>query len=144
MKYGLVFLLLLAIGVVIAITLSACTPAYKSITGADTYVHECTPTEAKTLIDEHPRMPIIDIRTAREFNEGHIVNATNIDYYDATFEEQIALLAKESAYLVHCRSGNRSGKALVIFLNLGFTNIYHLTGGINAWKAEGLPLVTNN
>ncbi len=80
---------------------------------------------------------IIDIRTKPEYDSGHIENAVMIDFYSKNFYEEISKLDKSKTYFVYCRSGNRSGKSLKQFKNAGFTQVYDLKGGINAWKAKG-------
>jgi rhodanese-related sulfurtransferase len=83
---------------------------------------------------------LIDIRTIEEFNEGHIENAINMDYYANDFSNQINSLDKEKTYYIYCRSGTRSGNALNIFKNLGFKEVYDLKNGINSWKEEGFEV----
>jgi len=84
---------------------------------------------------------IIDIRTPEEFNEGHIENAVNIDFYSETFKEDLDKLDKNKTYFIYCRSGNRSGRAMPIMKELGFKEVYNLSVGIKEWIAEGLPVV---
>jgi len=84
---------------------------------------------------------IIDIRTPEEFNEGHIENAINIDFYSETFKEDLDKLDKNKTYFIYCRSGNRSGRAMPIMKDLGFKEVYNLSVGIKEWIAEGLPVV---
>ena len=84
---------------------------------------------------------IIDIRTPQEFNEGHIENAVNIDFYSEIFKEDLDKLDKNKTYLIYCRSGNRSGRAMPIMKELGFNEVYNLSVGIKEWIAEGLPVV---
>jgi rhodanese-related sulfurtransferase len=64
-----------------------------------------------------------------------------IDFYSKTFSEEINRLDKGKAYLIYCRSGNRSTRSLELFQKLKFQKIYHLSSGINGWKSEGLPVV---
>jgi len=77
---------------------------------------------------------IIDIRTKDEFNEYHISNAINIDFYSQFFTDEIEALDRNKTYLIYCRSGHRSGtatdNALDLMLNLEFTNVYNMRGGI--------------
>lgn len=77
---------------------------------------------------------IIDIRTKDEFNEYHISNAINIDFYSQFFSDEIDALDRNKTYLIYCRSGHRSGtatdNALNLMLNMGFTNVYNMRGGI--------------
>lgn len=84
---------------------------------------------------------ILDIRTPGEFKAGHLQNSILIDYYAATFVQQLEKLDKYRTYLVYCRSGNRSGKALPLFRKMAFKKVYEMGRGINGWRAAGLPVV---
>lgn len=100
--------------------------------------------EAQTLIAQNSgntEFTILDIRTPPEFAQGHITGAVLIDYTTPQFKSQLDQLDKTKTYLVYCRSGNRSGRALEIFRQLGFNDIYHLKRGINEWQAKGFQLV---
>lgn len=78
---------------------------------------------------------VIDLRTPAEIASGKIAeDAIEINYYDEDFSAQLAELDPEQTYLLYCRSGNRSGKALTQMEDLGFTEAYDLKGGISAWK----------
>ncbi len=83
---------------------------------------------------------VIDVRTPEEFSEGFIEGAVNINFLDTEFKANIDKLDKEGNYLVYCKSGGRSKKALHLMKDIGFINVYSLTGGIKAWSAEGNPL----
>jgi phage shock protein E len=83
---------------------------------------------------------ILDIRTPEEFKSFHIAGATNIDFFSPNFEQRINALDKSKNYLVHCASGGRSNQSLKKFQKYDFQSIYHLDGGINAWKNAGLPV----
>jgi rhodanese-related sulfurtransferase len=85
----------------------------------------------------------LDVRTPGEFNEGHIEGAQLIDFQSGNFESEIATLDKSKTYAVYCRSGSRSGQAVKIMSNAGFTNLYNLNGGVIDWANAGLPLVNN-
>ena len=73
---------------------------------------------------------LLDIRTPQEFNAGHLPGAFNIDYYDASFKQQLDALDKNKRYIIYCRSGNRSKGALRIMEELGFREVYELQEGI--------------
>jgi rhodanese-related sulfurtransferase len=85
----------------------------------------------------------LDVRTPGEFNEGHIEGAQLIDFQSGNFENEIATLDKSKTYAVYCRSGSRSGQAVKIMSDAGFTNLYNLNGGVIDWANAGLPLVNN-
>jgi rhodanese-related sulfurtransferase len=85
----------------------------------------------------------LDVRTPGEFNEGHIEGALLVDFESGNFENEIAALDKTKTYAVYCRSGSRSGQAVKIMSDAGFTNLYNLNGGVIDWANAGLPLVNN-
>ena len=98
--------------------------------------------EAYDLMEENSdnqSFVIMDVRTPGEFASGYIEGAVNIDYYSEEFRDRLNKLDKEKIYLIYCRSGNRSGKALNIMKELAFRETYNMMGGIIQWKAEGYP-----
>jgi rhodanese-related sulfurtransferase len=80
---------------------------------------------------------ILDIRTPEEFAAGRIAGAINIDYYASDFEAQLSELDLDVPYIMYCNSGNRSGNALPLMDSIGFTEVYELDGGIQAWFNAG-------
>lgn len=48
---------------------------------------------------------------------------------------------KHTPILVYCRTGRMSTSAAKQLQDLGYTNIYHLNGGMKAWDAQGLPVI---
>ena len=109
---------------------------------ADTAVVETVdPATAADLVDELD-MVIVDVRTPEEFTEARIEGAINIDFYAEDFEERIAELDRDGAYVVYCRSDNRSGQSLELFRDLGFTEVHEIDGGIVAWVEAGYPTVS--
>lgn len=84
---------------------------------------------------------IIDVRTPGEFAEGHLEGAVSIDFTDESFAVEIAQLDREETYLLYCRSGARSGNAMVYMLGVGFLDVVNLGGYADASAATGIPLV---
>ena len=91
--------------------------------------------EAKALLEGDDAPQVIDVRTPEEFAAGHIEGATNINFLSDDFEAEIARLDKSEPYLLHCKSGNRSAKALAEMERQGFENIAHMTDGYDGWSA---------
>ena len=84
---------------------------------------------------------LIDVRTPQEFVKYHIQSAKNIDFRNPDFKKEIEKLDKTKPVLVYCLSGNRSKSALDVFRQAGFTTVYELNSGINAWSKQGKPIV---
>ena len=110
----------------------------------ETNVLQVSPAEAQTLIQDNQGSPdfvILDVRNPDEFAAGHIAGAVNVCFRCSTFLDDVAALDKSKTYLVYCASDNRSGQATAQMDQQGFLHLYDLDGGINRWKADGLPVV---
>ncbi len=78
-------------------------------------------------------VPLVDVRTANEFNGGKIAHAKNIDVMSPDFVDRIKELDKEKTTYIYCRSGNRSQKAARVMVDLGFKEVIDLEGGYMNW-----------
>ena len=86
---------------------------------------------------------IIDVRTEQEFILGHIIEATNIDYYSEQFIEKLNVVRKDLPIYVYCRSGGRSSSAANKMRELGFKKVYNMLGGITSWEAKGFEMISS-
>jgi thioredoxin 1 len=91
-------------------------------------------------INSGGNIQILDVRTEEEFNEGHILNAINIDVNSDNFEAKVGQLYKDIPTLVYCRSGARSSNAIEIMSKMGFKELSNLEGGIVQWSKDQLPV----
>jgi rhodanese-related sulfurtransferase len=73
---------------------------------------------------------VIDVRSAGEAASGIVAGATILDFNSGEFEAKIGSYDRSAAYFVYCRSGSRSGQAVEIMKNLGFTDV--IDGGAYA------------
>ena len=91
----------------------------------------------KSLISKNTG-ELIDVRTPREHQAGAIAGTThNIDVSNRSFKQEISKLDKNKTYLVYCRSGARSGRAVKIMESMGFKHLYNLKRGYMGWKKAG-------
>lgn len=104
---------------------SAANKSYRQISGE----------EAAVMMEVETGYIILDVRTAREFQEGHIPGAVNIPNETIDAAEIPELPDKDQLILVYCRSGNRSKQASEKLAMLGYTNIVEF-GGISDWTGE--------
>ena len=95
--------------------------------------------EAYGLIKADANIAILDVRTAKEFADGHVAGAVNIDVNQADFAQKIDQLDRSKTYIVYCRLGRRSSKAVGIMATKGFKNLYNVSDGFVGWNKNGLP-----
>ena len=82
---------------------------------------------------------VIDVRSAGEYQAGHVPGALNIPYDQIEQHlDQISML-KNKPVLLYCRSGRRAGMAESTLTQLGFTQLYHLEGDMMDWSKNQLP-----
>ena len=87
---------------------------------------------------------VLDVRTPREFAEGHVAGAVNVSVTGVPlkqFDETVGKLDKDKTYLVHCARGVRSATAVTRMEKLGFKNLLDYSGGMDEWRKAGKPLV---
>ena len=109
----------------------AAPPAAATVTHVDAIA-------ASQLLSSNPDIVVLDVRTPAEHAEGHLPGkVVNVDFKAENFKEEAAKLDRDTPYLVHCRSGGRSGASLEVLEELGFTKIHHLDGGVMAWTESG-------
>ena len=84
---------------------------------------------------ETKKVQLIDVRTPKEYKEGTILNAVNIDFLDEGFSKNIEQLDKKQPVYIFCQSGKRSAAAATKLQEAGF-EVIELAGGYKAWKTE--------
>jgi rhodanese-related sulfurtransferase len=82
---------------------------------------------------------LLDVRTAEEFEKGHLSKALNIDWNGDDFVAKIAPLDKSKPIFIYCLSGARSAAAAAKMRSDGFKTVVELQGGILKWRASNLP-----
>jgi monothiol glutaredoxin len=101
-------------------------------------VKEISPKDLKALLDGNKVTAFYDVRPEKERTVAKIAAATMLD--DATMIEA-EKLPKDTAIAFHCHHGGRSRAAAEHFLKQGFTNVYNLAGGIEAWSKDVDPKI---
>jgi len=88
-----------------------------------------------------PERPLaIDVRALREREQKHIAGSLSIPLNHLT--EKLPELPKDRPLVLYCAGGYRSSIAASLLQNRGFPLVSEIAGGIAAWEAAGLPLVT--
>lgn len=114
--------------VALTLLLSGCASA------GDAY-HTIDAEEAKAML-EKGGVTLVDVRTSAEYEEGHIPGALIVPNEEIGAEPPSLLPDKDAAIIVYCRTGVRSREAAGKLANLGYTNVYNLSGGIQKWTYD--------
>jgi sulfur-carrier protein adenylyltransferase/sulfurtransferase len=98
--------------------------------------------EARRML-EKPGTVLLDVREGDEWRQGHIPQAVGIPrgFLELRIEEKVP--DHKTPVILQCASGTRSLLAARSLRELGYDNVYNLTGGFNAWKDRGLPWVAD-
>lgn len=114
------------------------------------FVLSCTvPGQGKGTIDPtgfearlgEKGVQLLDVRTAGEFQGGHLAEARHFDWTNGELEATAPKLDKSKPVLLYCASGRRSAAARDFLVKQGFTDVVDLSGGISAWTSAGKPVV---
>ena len=102
-------------------------------------INSLSPREAKEFLDANPNAKLVDVRTDEEYEIARIpgsILANNADRVKALLE-----LPRDTPLVMQCHHGIRSLSASNFFINHGFTNVFNLTGGIDAWSDDVDPTI---
>ncbi|MBQ0720191.1 MAG: hypothetical protein KBT88_07360 [Gammaproteobacteria bacterium] len=97
--------------------------------------------EAKELIGKG-NISLLDVREKVENDAGHIEGSQHISrgVLEMRIENNPAFADRDGAIIVYCKSGGRSALAAATLQGMGFSNIYSLNGGFDAWsKDQAIP-----
>ena len=102
-------------------------------------IPEITPQEVKKLMDDKHPFVLIDVRDPHEFQICRIPGSTLIPL--AEVPKRMHELDSTQEIVVHCRSGQRSARAVDLLMKAGFRKIHNMKGGILAWSDQVDPSV---
>lgn len=126
--------------------------AQQLVAEAKNQIHEVSVQQLSTALND-PHCILIDVREPDEFTAGHIHSAVNyprgvlemrIHQHPAVAaicdtEQALTTLASKAVYLL-CRSGARSALAAVSLIQMGFSQVYSVSGGFQAWQDAGFAV----
>jgi len=97
------------------------------------------PMVAEELAAANPPM-VLDVRTPREWSAKHIAGSVNVPLNH--LQERIAEIPRGRRIAVYCAGGYRSSIAASILHQHGITDLIEIAGGLAAWDAAQLPVVS--
>jgi rhodanese-related sulfurtransferase len=83
---------------------------------------------------------VLDLRPKESFEAGHIADARNVPAAELAGSADTLKKWRERAVITYCDSGVSGATAVRTLTKLGFTKVFNLDGGLNAWIKDNLPL----
>lgn len=97
------------------------------------------PMDAVRLMNQGGLM--LDVRSQAEYDAGHILDSRHVPQDQLASSAESLKKYREKVVVTCCESGMRSGAAARVLKAQGFTKVVNLQGGLQAWRAENLPIV---
>lgn len=91
-------------------------------------------------IDTGSAPVIVDVRTGREFEAGHVPGAIHVPFYTLLVRQDDVPGPRDRPVVVYCEHGPRAGVARLALRLAGFTDVRYLDGHMAGWKRRGLPV----
>ncbi|MFN0173287.1 MAG: rhodanese-like domain-containing protein [Saprospiraceae bacterium] len=101
-----------------------------------------SPSQLDSLRKADPNIPLIDVRSEKEFRILHIFQAINCDEDDPDFDKRILKLNVQSPVVIYDINGSRSPQVAEKMKSLGFIRVYELAGGVYGWSRAGKTVVS--
>jgi rhodanese-related sulfurtransferase len=86
---------------------------------------------------EAGKVQLIDVRTAAEWDAGHVPDARHVELDEV--QQQAETIDKSKPVVFQCRGGSRSEMVASAFRESGW-DAYNMEGGLRAWDERELPL----
>ena len=96
-----------------------------------------------TQIDDGTAPVVVDVRTRREYDAGHVPGAIHVPFYSLLASQDEVAVSHERTVVVYCEHGPRAGIAKLALWLHGYRDVRYLDGHMSAWKARGLPVQTS-
>jgi rhodanese-related sulfurtransferase len=87
---------------------------------------------------------VLDVRTRDQYDAGHVIDARNVPSADLASSVETLKKYRDKPVLTCCETGMTAGAAARTLREQGFSKVASLRGGLQAWRAESLPLVRSD
>jgi len=101
-------------------------------------IQQLSAPELKLLIDSGTAFEFVDVRTERERSLAKIEGSRLLDQ---AYHDYLLTLDRDTTIVFQCHHGIRSQSAAEYCLGLGFSKLFNLRGGIDAWSQQVDPTV---
>ena len=83
---------------------------------------------------------VLDLRGKELYDAGHIGDARNVPVAELASQAETLKKWRDKSVITYCDSGANGANGARTLMKLGFTKVFSLQGGLNAWVKDNLPL----
>ncbi|HEX3395054.1 MAG TPA: rhodanese-like domain-containing protein [Steroidobacteraceae bacterium] len=83
---------------------------------------------------------VIDLRSKELYDAGHIVDARHVPVGELESQADSLKKWRDKNVITYCDSGTDGASAARTLMKQGFTKVFNLQGGLNAWVKDNMPL----
>jgi rhodanese-related sulfurtransferase len=84
---------------------------------------------------------VLDLRPKAAYDSGHIGDARSVPTAEIESQGESLKRWRDKNVITYCETGANGASSARALTKMGFTKVFNLQGGINAWVKENLPLV---
>jgi rhodanese-related sulfurtransferase len=84
---------------------------------------------------------VLDLRPKAAYDAGHIGDARSVPAAELQSQSESLKKWREKNVITYCETGNSGASSVRALQQMGFTKVFNLQGGVNAWVKDNLPLV---
>ena len=96
------------------------------------YTNEIEYITVQKMLKENGNIILLDVRNILEFEEGHLLGALNIPLGELENKVRLLIPNRGQTIVVYCNSGIKSKVAVDMLIELGYTDVYELKGGLDS------------
>jgi len=112
----------------------------KLVQEARSRIKEVTVAQFQSLMNSDPKPVVVDVREDAEWQAGHAAGAIHVGRGVLERDIENAVPMKDTLVVVYCQGGGRSALAADSLQKMGYTKVYSLAGGLNAYRQAAMPM----
>ena len=116
----------------------------KLVNDAKSRIREVTATETRARtnaeLPAETKARLIDVREDDEWRAGHAAGAEHLGKGIIERDIEVSAPDKSTELILYCGGGYRSALVADVLQQMGYTNVYSMTGGWKAWNESGAPI----
>ena len=112
----------------------------KLVNNSKERIREVTVSESRDRLKTNPEAKLVDVREDNEWDTAHALGAIHLGKGIIERDIEVTIPDKATEIILYCGGGYRSALAADVLQEMGYTNVYSMSGGWKAWKEAEAPV----